>query len=190
MAAITPKPPTILSLSNPKPNPRPSPLFTLPLIFSKPTLHRKFNLVCAIGLSDGLDVVPVQSADGVDHPDGSVASMQTESEPAELDPLPVPVVGGFGTDPSGRLSFEGAAGFSSAASSLGGGGGGGKTREEMERFIDRTINAAIALAAASFAITKLLTIDHDYWHVGSVLFFISAHFEFVFCVNGVVWRCF
>ncbi|KAK7267127.1 hypothetical protein RIF29_19791 [Crotalaria pallida] len=29
---------------------------------------------------------------------------------------------------------------------------------------DRTINATIVLAAGSFAITKLLTIDHDYWH--------------------------
>lgn len=86
--------------------------------------------------------------------------MQRETEPTELDPLPVPVVGGFGADPSGRLSFEAAAGFSSATSSA----DGGKTPEEMERVIDRTINAAIALAAASFAITKLLTIDQDYWH--------------------------
>lgn len=34
----------------------------------------------------------------------------------------------------------------------------------MEKLIDRAINASIVLAAGTFAITKLLTIDHDYWH--------------------------
>ena len=35
----------------------------------------------------------------------------------------------------------------------------------MEKLIDRTINATIVLAAGTFAVTKLLTIDSDYWHV-------------------------
>ena len=30
--------------------------------------------------------------------------------------------------------------------------------------MDRAINAAIVLAAGTFGITKLLTIDYDYWH--------------------------
>ncbi|KAL9253866.1 SYM1-like protein [Drosera capensis] len=51
----------------------------------------------------------------------------------------------------------------SAAVSGGGGGedGGGS---EFGKGVDRAINAAIVLAAGSFAITKLLTIDRDYWH--------------------------
>ena len=59
----------------------------------------------------------------------------------------------------GRLSFEGAGGF--------GGGGVGNERgcEEFYRLVDRCINATIVLAAGSFALTKLFTIDQDYWHV-------------------------
>ncbi|CAN8303143.1 unnamed protein product [Cochlearia groenlandica] len=52
---------------------------------------------------------------------------------------------------------------------LGFGGGATTTASEggqvsMEKMIDRSINATIVLAAGYFAITKLLTIDHDYWH--------------------------
>lgn len=63
------------------------------------------------------------------------------------------VIGGFGNE---MLSFDG--GFSSAAS------GGVGAPEDEKIMIDRAINATIVLAAGSFAITKLLTIDHDYWH--------------------------
>jgi protein Mpv17 len=72
------------------------------------------------------------------------------------------VVGGFGGE--GRLSFEGAGefqGFSSAGSSLSGGESEG---DDLRKWVDRGINAAIVLAAGSFAITKLLTIDQNYWH--------------------------
>ncbi|PIA40775.1 hypothetical protein AQUCO_02400086v1 [Aquilegia coerulea] len=34
---------------------------------------------------------------------------------------------------------------------------------QITRALDRTINAGIVLAAGTFAITRLLTIDHDYW---------------------------
>ncbi|KAJ6827323.1 protein SYM1-like [Iris pallida] len=34
----------------------------------------------------------------------------------------------------------------------------------VEEMVDRAINASIVLAAGTFAITKLLTIDSDYWH--------------------------
>lgn len=74
------------------------------------------------------------------------------------------VVGGFGNE--GRLSFEGAAGGFSSSSS---GSNGKLEQEDMNRVIDRAINATIVLAAGSFAITKLLTIDHDYWHVSYYL---------------------
>ncbi|KAI4322904.1 hypothetical protein L6164_022554 [Bauhinia variegata] len=72
-------------------------------------------------------------------------------------------VGGFGSE--GRLFFEGAAdfqGFSSSSASVGDESGG--ETNEMNKLIDRTINATIVLAAGIFAITKLLTIDSDYWH--------------------------
>lgn len=66
--------------------------------------------------------------------------------------------------------------------SLGFGGGGsvgaGESSSEVEKmneeefmkFVDRSINATIVLAAGSFAITKLLTIDSDYWHVSRLSF--------------------
>lgn len=40
--------------------------------------------------------------------------------------------------------------------------------EDVDRFVDRAINVAIVLAVGTFAITKLLTIDRDYWHVGDL----------------------
>ncbi|XP_024928702.3 uncharacterized protein LOC112491372 [Ziziphus jujuba] len=36
--------------------------------------------------------------------------------------------------------------------------------DDFERFTSRAINAAIVLGFGTFAVTKLLTIDHDYWH--------------------------
>ncbi|KAF9672853.1 hypothetical protein SADUNF_Sadunf11G0087300 [Salix dunnii] len=101
-----------------------------------------------------LDVIPVQSGDSVDQQEGMVAS-QVEREGTEL----ASQVSGFGGS-EGQLSFEG---FSSASSS----GLDGESREresECEKLIDRTINATIVLAAGTYAITKLLTIDRDYWH--------------------------
>jgi protein Mpv17 len=35
--------------------------------------------------------------------------------------------------------------------------------EDTDRLMSRGINAAIVLAAGTVAVTKLLTIDHDYW---------------------------
>ncbi|KAE8723511.1 Peroxisomal membrane 22 kDa family protein isoform 3 [Hibiscus syriacus] len=40
--------------------------------------------------------------------------------------------------------------------------------KRMDRLIDRSINAAIVLAAGSFALTKLLTIDHNYGRDGTI----------------------
>lgn len=39
---------------------------------------------------------------------------------------------------------------------------------------DRFLNAAIVLGAGTFAITKLLTIDHDYWHVSLFIIFLYS----------------
>ena len=38
---------------------------------------------------------------------------------------------------------------------------------------ERLLNAAIVLGAGTLAITKLLSIDHEYWHVGSLEFSLS-----------------
>lgn len=39
---------------------------------------------------------------------------------------------------------------------------------DSDRLMSRGINAAIVLAAGTVAVTKLLSIDHDYWHVSLV----------------------
>lgn len=88
------------------------------------------------------------------------------------------IVGGFANE--GRLSFEGAAEFSatatpsSSASSPDGELG-------VEKWVDRAINATIVLAAGSFAITKLLTIDQDYWHVSAIFDFILLILMRIIC---------
>lgn len=103
------------------------------------------------------DVIPVQSADFTDQQEGvTVGRVERDGVEGELGSA----VGGFG-----ELSLGGAGeiqGFSSSASV---GDGGGTENGEMERvMIDRIINATIVLAAGSYALTKLLTIDQDYWH--------------------------
>uniref|UniRef100_A0A2P2J6S0 Peroxisomal membrane protein n=1 Tax=Rhizophora mucronata TaxID=61149 RepID=A0A2P2J6S0_RHIMU len=103
-----------------------------------------------------VDFIPVQSGDSTDQQEGVVVS-QVEREGTELGGSATQVSGFGGNE--GQLSFEG---FSSASSSSG--GVGEREEAEMERLIDRTINATIVLAAGTYAVTKLLTIDHDYWH--------------------------
>ncbi|KMZ56058.1 Peroxisomal membrane 22 kDa (Mpv17/PMP22) family protein [Zostera marina] len=44
------------------------------------------------------------------------------------------------------------------------GEGGGDGDNNPDKLADRVINATVVLAAGTFAITKLLTIDQDYWH--------------------------
>lgn len=45
----------------------------------------------------------------------------------------------------------------------------GREVDENDRLITRAINATIVLGAGTVAVTKLLTIDHDYWHVSHLL---------------------
>lgn len=126
-------------------------------IFSRNKQRAKGDWAVNSMVEDELDVIPVQSGDSTDQQEGVVVS-PVEREGNEL----ASQVGGFAVAPNeGMLSFEG---FSSASSSsIGGAGEMSKENEEMEKVIDRTINATIVLAAGTFAITKLLTIDHDYW---------------------------
>jgi hypothetical protein len=38
-----------------------------------------------------------------------------------------------------------------------------RSEEEENKYLDRAINAALTGAAVSYAITKVITVDHDYW---------------------------
>lgn len=104
-------------------------------------------------LADDLDVIPVKSNDTVDQQEG-VGFMSQETEK-----LPTSQVGGF--KPEGGLSLETAG----AQMQIGSGSQVSEAdKEEEMKFIDRAINAAVVFAAGSFVVTKMLTIDHDYWH--------------------------
>lgn len=105
-------------------------------------------------VQEELDVIPVQSQDTTDMQEGVVVGREDGELASQVSQ-----VGGFS---DGSLSLEG---FSSVSASSSIEDGEKRDNEEMEKLIDRTINAAIALAAGTFAITKLLTIDQDYWHV-------------------------
>ncbi|KAJ8532392.1 hypothetical protein K7X08_012315 [Anisodus acutangulus] len=146
-------------LSLPKPNPKP--ILSLPKPFkSQQFLSKGRNWALVVGsVSNETDVIPVQCTDTTDQKNGVVIGLEREVElggGGDMDII------GFGN--KGRLSFEGAGGFASSSSGVGGPNNGENKEEDMERLIDRAINATIVLAAGSFAITKLLTIDHDYWH--------------------------
>lgn len=119
----------------------------------------KSRVVLINSMVEELDVIPVQSTDSTDQQEGVVVS-RVESEGG----LETELVNGFGASHEGRLSFEGAGEFQGFSSSSSSGSVGKSEHEEIFRLIDRTINATIVLAAGSFAITKLLTIDQDYWH--------------------------
>ncbi|CAN1243238.1 hypothetical protein LINPERPRIM_LOCUS5610 [Linum perenne] len=141
-----------------------SQILTCPKLFHNSILSRnKHKSDCFVVNSlvqDEFAVIPVQSEDFTDLQEGMAVSQVEREGNKSTTP-----VSGFGAR-DGQLSLEG---FSSVSTSAVGGDGEGNQREnelEMERLIDRTINAMIVLAASSYAITKLLTIDHDYWHAG------------------------
>lgn len=105
-------------------------------------------------LTEDLDVIPVQSNDVVDQQEGRVF-IANELE----DDLPKNQVGGFNAE--GRFQLETAG----AQVQIGTGSQVPQIEKEEEiKQIDRTINAMIVFAAGTFVVTKMLTIDHDYWH--------------------------
>ncbi|WCJ32143.1 Peroxisomal membrane 22 kDa (Mpv17/PMP22) family protein [Euphorbia peplus] len=128
------------------------------IIFStKKQSSQTLRFSCQSAVQEELDFIPLKSEDTTDHQEGVAVMSQMEIEGTELSTQ----VGGFGSSEA-QLSFEG---FSSASSSGFEDDGEARQRElEMDMSIDRSINAMIVLAAGSYAITKLLTIDHDYWH--------------------------
>jgi protein Mpv17 len=113
------------------------------------------RLVAANSAVEKFDVISVQSNDITDQQEGVVVSrVEMEGGDGEL----ATQVSGFAAN-EGLLSLEGFSSSSSTALV------GDENEEDMEKLIDRTINATIVLTAGAFAITKLLTIDRDYWHV-------------------------
>ncbi|XP_042950814.1 uncharacterized protein LOC122282835 isoform X2 [Carya illinoinensis] len=152
---------SVLPLSKMKPKCRPVSKSSQTPVFSREQKQRTKSWVLRSAVEE-LDVIPVHSTDGTDHQEGVVVG-RVEREGG----LDAELVSVFGAN-EGRLSFEGAGefqGFSSSSSSGSVGDGvGNRENEDMERPLDRTINATIVLAAGTFAITKLVTIDQDYWH--------------------------
>ncbi|KAK7401848.1 hypothetical protein VNO78_13664 [Psophocarpus tetragonolobus] len=129
------------------------PRFSRSLIFSE-----NKRAVAAKSAVEEFDVISVQSDDITDQQEGVVVSrVEMEGSEGEL----VTQVSGFGAN-EGLLSLEGFSSSSSPSSSAL--VGSESESESMAKLIDRTINATIVLAAGTFAVTKLLTIDSDYWH--------------------------
>jgi protein Mpv17 len=77
-----------------------------------------------------------------------------------LEEQPEGPIGGSQVD-IGGLAFQGDMGGGGFAGGSGGAGAGGGDGNKM---LDRGINTAIVLGASTYALTKLLTVDHDYWH--------------------------
>ncbi|KAF6154511.1 hypothetical protein GIB67_028403 [Kingdonia uniflora] len=65
---------------------------------------------------------------------------------------------------SSMFLLEGVSGGFSSSLPPEGDGEGGEEKQSFEKFVDRSINATIVLAAGTFAVTRLLTVDRDYWH--------------------------
>ncbi|PPS06466.1 hypothetical protein GOBAR_AA14182 [Gossypium barbadense] len=62
--------------------------------------------------------------------------------------------------PNGSKTLE------ASSSEIGGGhGDDGDGHDNVKKLSSRAINASIVLGFDTFAVSKLLTIDHDYWHV-------------------------
>lgn len=132
-----------------------------------PLLRRRGGGVVALVATDDADFIPVQSTDSTDQQDGGVLSAMVAHMEEQIDE--VQLQGAIIINEGGSTSTS-----ASATQQLGLAGGGGLSTsgsgssieggEDMGKMADRAINAAIVLAAGTFAVTKLLTIDHDYWH--------------------------
>jgi len=110
--------------------------------------------------TEEFDVIAVQSNDITDQQEGLIVSrVEMEGGDGELAATMTTQVNGFGAN-EGLLSLEG---FSSASGLVG--NENEENVESVEKLLDRSINASIVLVAGTFALTKLLTIDSDYWHV-------------------------
>ncbi|KAG6478903.1 hypothetical protein ZIOFF_062350 [Zingiber officinale] len=88
-------------------------------------------------------------------PDGVIASSVREQPLEDLGSQ----VRALALDIGGRVVGGGGSGGVGFSSSL-------EDEQDIGKSLNRAVNAAIVLDAGTFAITKLLTIDSYYWHVG------------------------
>jgi protein Mpv17 len=113
---------------------------------------RRLRLVSAAAAAgDEADVLPGLGGDG------------EATVPGRLEELGAGLLGGSQLD-IGGLAFQGDMG-SGFAGGGGAGGAGSSGGGDGNKTLDRGINTAIVLAASTYALTKLLTVDQDYWHV-------------------------
>ncbi|TYH90068.1 hypothetical protein ES332_A13G025400v1 [Gossypium tomentosum] len=68
-------------------------------------------------------------------------------------------------EPKKLLFPNGSKTLKASSSEVGGGhGDDGDGHNDVEKLSSRAINASIVLGFDTFVVSKLLTIDHDYWH--------------------------
>ncbi|KAI5069638.1 hypothetical protein GOP47_0015939 [Adiantum capillus-veneris] len=120
-------------------------------------------------IADDLDVVPMTSKDPVDQQQGDSVLMGIESV-EEQSPL-ASSPGGF--SPESPFAFDlssmAASGASNEAQVLVASVSDMPPSAQDQQFADQAINAAIVGVAGAFAITKILTVDHDYWHGWTII---------------------
>ncbi|KAF3443869.1 hypothetical protein FNV43_RR13559 [Rhamnella rubrinervis] len=75
----------------------------------------------------------------------------------------VPVKDKHPNDQENRLLLDGSEDYNALSSSLSSSSFLQEEKGDFDRLTSRAINAAIVLGFGTFAVTKLLTIDHDYW---------------------------
>lgn len=127
----------------------PPPSCSAPSLLRLTRSSRRLRLRAAAAAAEEADVLPGPGAEGEMAAGG------------RLEEQPEGPIGGSQVD-IGGLAFQGDMGGGGFAGGSGGAGAGGGDGNKM---LDRGINTAIVLGASTYALTKLLTVDHDYWHV-------------------------
>jgi protein Mpv17 len=96
-----------------------------------------------------------------------------------------PVKNNLAKDEESLLLLSGSEEFQPVSSS--------KEREEdddHDRLVSKAINATIVLGFGTFAVTKLLTIDNEYWHVSGLVYQVFAYIFFLLKMGiCVTWLC-
>ncbi|XP_062215258.1 uncharacterized protein LOC133915890 [Phragmites australis] len=133
-------------------HPRPS-TSAAPSLLRLPRLTRRLRralLVSAAAAGDEADVLRGPDGEGEMVVAGRLEEQRNEPlGGSQLD------IGGF------AFQSDMGGGFAGGSSAGGAGSSGGGDGNKM---LDRSINTAIVLGASTYALTRLLTVDHDYWH--------------------------
>lgn len=69
-----------------------------------------------------------------------------------------------------RLLLNGSEEFQPPSSSKG-----SEEGDDLDTSVSKAINATIVLGFGTFAVTKLLTVDNDYWHVSDLVYQVFAY---------------